>query len=113
MSYLNNLRIFVRVVELESLSAAGRDQRVSPAVASNSMKELEKQLGVRLFNRSTRRLAITQEGQRFLVDARAALRLLDQAVGLISQGGGKGTPQDETLATWEPALTARKALSQG
>ena len=41
------------------------------------------------------------------------VRLLDQAVGLISQGGGKGTPQDETLATWEPALTARKALSQG
>lgn len=41
------------------------------------------------------------------------VRLLDQAVALISQGGGKGTPQDETLATWEPALTARKALSQG
>jgi DNA-binding transcriptional LysR family regulator len=40
---------------------------------------------VRLFNRSTRRLSITQEGARFLADARAALRLLDQAVADVSQ----------------------------
>lgn len=41
------------------------------------------------------------------------VRLLEEAVALISQGGGAGTPQDESLATWEPALTARKSLSQG
>jgi DNA-binding transcriptional LysR family regulator len=52
---------------------------------SKSVAKLEQQLGVRLFNRSTRRLAITQEGQRFLADARAALRLLDQAVADVSQ----------------------------
>ena len=40
------------------------------------------------------------------------VRLLEHAVRLISQGGGTGTPQDELLATWEPALHARKALSQ-
>ncbi|NKB78652.1 LysR family transcriptional regulator [Ochrobactrum daejeonense] len=45
MSYLDNLRVFVRVVELGNLSAAGRDQRASPAVASNRIKELEKHLG--------------------------------------------------------------------
>jgi DNA-binding transcriptional LysR family regulator len=52
---------------------------------SKSVAKLEQQLGVRLFNRSTRRLAITQEGQRFLADARAALRLLDQAVEATSR----------------------------
>lgn len=41
------------------------------------------------------------------------VRLLEQAVGLIAQGGGQGTPQDESLHTWEPALHARKSLSQG
>ena len=50
MSYLENIKVFVRVFELGSLSAAGRDQRVSPAVASNRIRELEKYLGVRLFN---------------------------------------------------------------
>ena len=54
MAYLDNIAVFVRVVELGNLSAAGRDMRISPAVASNRIKELEKHLGVRLFNRTTR-----------------------------------------------------------
>ncbi|TIP32020.1 MAG: LysR family transcriptional regulator, partial [Mesorhizobium sp.] len=49
MAYLDNIAVFVRVVELGNLSAAGRDMRISPAVASNRIKELEKHLGVRLF----------------------------------------------------------------
>ena len=40
------------------------------------------------------------------------VRLLEQAVKLISQGGGQGTPQDESLHTWEPAIHVRKSLSQ-
>ena len=45
MAYLDNIAVFVRVVELQNLSAAGRDMRISPAVASNRIKELEKYLG--------------------------------------------------------------------
>ena len=52
MAYLDNIAVFVRVVELGNLSSAGRDLRISPAVASNRIKELEKHLGVRLFNRT-------------------------------------------------------------
>jgi hypothetical protein len=63
MSYLDNVRVFVRVVELGTLSAAGRDQRVTPAVASNRIKELERHLGVRLFNRTTRKLSPTEHGR--------------------------------------------------
>jgi DNA-binding transcriptional LysR family regulator len=65
MSYLDNIRVFVRVVELGTLSSAGRDQRVTPAVASNRIKELEKHLGVRLFNRTTRKLSPTEHGRVF------------------------------------------------
>lgn len=84
MSYLNNLRIFVRVVELESLSAAGRDQRVSPAVASNSMKELEKHLGVRLFNRTTRKLFPTEHGKIFYEGAMKILEAVAAAEGAVA-----------------------------
>jgi methionyl-tRNA formyltransferase len=40
------------------------------------------------------------------------VRLLERAVNLIDQGLGAGTPQDESFATWEPAIHTRKALSQ-
>ncbi|MEC8795225.1 MAG: LysR family transcriptional regulator, partial [Pseudomonadota bacterium] len=50
MAYINNVKMFVRVYELGSMSAAARDQRTSAAVASARIGELEKHLGVRLFN---------------------------------------------------------------
>jgi DNA-binding transcriptional LysR family regulator len=74
MSYVNNLRTFVRVYELGSMSAAGRDQRISAAVASARIAELERHLGVRLFNRTTRTLQPTEHGRIFYD---GAVRILD------------------------------------
>jgi DNA-binding transcriptional LysR family regulator len=74
MSYVNNLRTFVRVYELGSMSAAGRDQRISAAVASARIAELEKHLGVRLFNRTTRSLKPTEHGRIFY---EGAVKILD------------------------------------
>jgi len=91
MSYLENIKVFVRVFELGSLSAAGRDQRVSPAVASNRIRELEKYLGVRLFNRTTRKLTPTEHGRVFYdgtVKVLEAVREAEDAVADIS-----GTPK--------------------
>ena len=65
MSYLNNIRTFVRVYELGSMSAAGRDLRISPAVTSSRISQLEEHLGVRLFQRTTRSLAPTDQGKTF------------------------------------------------
>ena len=79
MSYLDNLRVFVRVVELGNLSAAGRDQRVSPAVASNRIKELERHLGVRLFNRTTRKLTPTEHGRVFYEGAVKIIEAINEA----------------------------------
>ncbi|MEM7637242.1 MAG: LysR family transcriptional regulator [Pseudomonadota bacterium] len=92
MSYLENIKVFVRVFELGSLSAAGRDQRVSPAVASNRIRELEKYLGVRLFNRTTRKLTPTEHGRVFYdgtVKVLEAVREAEAAVADIS-GNPKG-----------------------
>lgn len=84
MSYLNNIRVFVRVVELGNLSAAGRDQRVSPAVASNRIKELEKHLGVRLFNRTTRKLTPTEHGRIFYDGAIKIIEAVDSAEAAVA-----------------------------
>ncbi len=84
MSYLDNVRVFVRVVELGTLSAAGRDQRVTPAVASNRIKELERHLGVRLFNRTTRKLTPTEHGRVFYEGAVKIIEAVNEAEGAIA-----------------------------
>jgi DNA-binding transcriptional LysR family regulator len=83
MSYVNNIKMFVRVYELGSMSAAARDQRTSAAVASARISELEKQLGVRLFNRTTRSLQPTENGRIFYDGARKVLEAIDEAEAAV------------------------------
>ncbi len=84
MSYVANLRTFVRVFELGSMSAAGRDQRISAAVASARIAELERHLGVRLFNRTTRSLQPTEHGTVFYDGARKILETIEEAEGAVA-----------------------------
>lgn len=83
MSYVSTLKMFVRVHELGSMSAAARDQRTSPAVASARIAELEKHLGVRLFNRTTRRLQPTENGRLFYEGAHRILEAIDEAEAAV------------------------------
>ena len=79
MSYFENIRTFVRVYELGSMSAAGRDLRVSPAVTSSRISQLEQHLGVRLFQRTTRSLAPTKQGEAFYDGACHVLESVESA----------------------------------
>lgn len=83
MSYIKNLRMFVRVHDLGSMSAAARDQRTSPAAASARVAELESHLGVRLFNRTTRSLQPTENGRIFYEGARKVLEAIDEAEAAV------------------------------
>ncbi|AWD22625.1 LysR family transcriptional regulator [Pseudogemmobacter blasticus] len=83
MSYVNNIRMFVRVYELGNMSAAARDQRTSPAVASARISDLERHLGVRLFNRTTRSLQPTENGRIFYDGARRILEAIDDAEAAV------------------------------
>ena len=83
MSYVNNIRMFVRVYELGSMSAAARDQRTSPAVASARISELEKHLGVRLFSRTTRSLQPTENGRIFYDGAKKVLEAIEEAEAAV------------------------------
>lgn len=84
MSYVNTLRVFVRAVDLGSMSAAARDQRVSPAVVSSRIGELEKHLGVRLFNRTTRKLTPTEHGSIFYKGAVKILDAIEEAEAAVA-----------------------------
>ncbi|MDA8747536.1 LysR family transcriptional regulator [Litoreibacter sp.] len=79
MSYFDNIRTFVRVYELGSMSAAGRDLRVSPAVTSSRISQLEQYLGVRLFQRTTRNLTATEQGKAYYVGACQVLEAVEEA----------------------------------
>ncbi|SMC83514.1 LysR family transcriptional regulator [Primorskyibacter flagellatus] len=84
MSYVESLRVFVRVLELGSITSGGRDLRLTPAVASKRLKELEKRLGVRLFNRTTRSITPTEVGTVFYDEAKAVLRALESAEARVA-----------------------------
>lgn len=79
MSYLDNIRTFVRVYELGSMSAAGRDLRISPAVTSSRISQLEVHLNVRLFQRTTRSLTPTEHGRAFYSGACEILESVENA----------------------------------
>jgi len=78
---------FVEAARLGSLSAAARKLELTPAAVSRNVLKLEAELGVRLFNRSTRRLRLTAEGELFLAHAERALQGLDAAVAEVSAAG--------------------------
>lgn len=83
---LADLRLFVDAAAYGSFSAAGRRQNLSPAAASAAIQRLETALGARLFERTTRRLRLTEEGQLYLDHCRRALELLEEAEQLLQAG---------------------------
>jgi len=70
---------FVRSVELGGFSAAARELRLTPSALSKLVSRLETRLGVRLLNRTTRRLALTAEGTLFFERSRGILAEIEDA----------------------------------
>src|SRR6478672_11014911 len=77
---LRQLRAFVAVAETGSFTAASRRLHLTPSALSLLVKELENTLAVRMFERSTRRTALTAAGLEFLPLARKVLEDLDRAL---------------------------------
>ena len=108
MPYVESLRVFVRIVELGSITSGGRDLRLTPAVASKRIKELERHLGVRLFNRTTRSLTPTEVGRVFYDHARQALAALDEAEAVVANFSD--TPRGVIRVT-APLVTGRRIIA--
>ena len=108
MSLLENIRVYVRVVEQDSMSAAGRQLRLSPAVVSHRIQTLEAHLGVRLLNRTTRRVQPTEQGMAFYQACQDVLAAVERAENVAAGVGG--APQG-TLRVTAPLGFARRILA--
>ena len=84
---LAQIEAFVNAATRGSLSAAARQEGVTPAVIGRRLDALEAHLGVRLLVRSTRRLSLTFEGQSYLEDCQRLLGDLASAEAAVMQGG--------------------------
>lgn len=86
---LANIESFVRSAEELSFSRAARRLSLTPAAVSRNVARLERNLGVRLFQRSTRRLTLTEAGERLLTEIGGTLDGLQAALaGAADAGGG-------------------------
>ncbi|UTY59265.1 LysR family transcriptional regulator [Massilia sp. erpn] len=88
---LSGMSIFVRVAELRSFVAAGRQLGISASAVSKGIARLEEKLGVRLFQRSTRSVSLTSEGVLFLERSRRILAEVAAAENELA--GTKASPQ--------------------
>jgi len=79
MDRLYLMTVFVTVAEAESFAAAARRLALSPAAVTRAVALLEERLGVKLLNRTTRFVRVTQAGQRYLEESRRVIAAADEA----------------------------------
>jgi len=83
------MMVFVRVVEAGSFSEAARLLHMTPSTVSKLIARLEERVGVRLVERSTRRLSLTKEGQFYYERSQGLLAELDETEQQLAQGGSR------------------------
>jgi DNA-binding transcriptional LysR family regulator len=89
METLANLESFVRSAEAGSFSSAARRLALTPAAVSRNVAQLERNLGVRLFQRSTRGLTLSEAGERFLRSVQGGLDSIQGAIADITVNAGQ------------------------
>ncbi|WP_420009022.1 LysR family transcriptional regulator [Xanthomonas sacchari] len=87
MDRIGDIALFLRVLDLGSISAAARSLDLSVAVASQRLQRLERALGVRLLHRTTRRLHPTPEGLQLAEQGRPLVEDLESLAGGLRQAG--------------------------
>ncbi len=85
MDKITSMRVFSSVARYGSYSAAAKKLSISKAMASKHVQSLEQQLGVRLFNRTTRKLNLTEVGRIYVDKVDAVLSEIDEAESTISE----------------------------
>jgi DNA-binding transcriptional LysR family regulator len=91
MDAVSDLEFFVELVKHGSLSALARDVGVTPPAVSARLAQIERRLGVRLLNRTTRRLSMTHEGEQYLTTGSQLLSALQELDRTISSS--RATPK--------------------
>jgi DNA-binding transcriptional LysR family regulator len=104
MSSITDLEIFARVVTAGSMSAAGRELSLSPAVISKRISHLEERLGARLFHRTTRHLQLSETGRGFYERVVNILASIEEAEAFVARGN---TQPGGVLRLTAPAAFSR------
>ena len=104
MDRIESVATFVEVAERGSFADAARKLRRSPAAVTRAVAELEMRLGVRLLNRTTRAVSLTEAGARFLIGARRVLAEFDE---IERAAAGEGTAPRGELRITAPILFGR------
>lgn len=79
MDRFSEMQIFVAVAECEGFAAGARKLKISPPAATRAVAELEHRLGIKLLNRTTRYVRVTDAGQRYLDDCKRILAQVTEA----------------------------------
>lgn len=108
METLANLESFVQSAENGGFSAAARRLGLTPAAISRNVAMLERNLGVRLFQRSTRKLTLTEAGERFLLEIRGNLEGLQAAI--VGAAADHGEPAGVLKVSLSPTFGAEYIL---
>lgn len=87
MDALRGMDVFVAIAETGSFTRGAARLQISPALASQQVKQMETRLGVRLVDRSTRHLRLTEEGKTFYASASAILRAVEEAELKVAELG--------------------------
>ncbi|SHG95686.1 LysR family transcriptional regulator [Massilia sp. CF038] len=91
MGQFRQISTFVDVVARGSLSAAARAEGIAPAMIGRRLDALEARLGVKLLQRTTRKLVLTNEGAAFLEDCQRILAELEEAESAVAERSAKAT----------------------
>lgn len=89
METFSSIECFVRSAEGGSFAEAARRLSITPAAVGKNVARLEQRMGVRLFQRSTRRLTLTEAGERFLEEVRASFQTIQHAVANLASAEGQ------------------------
>ena len=91
MDHFKQISSFVEVAARGSLTAAARAEGIAPAMIGRRLAALEERLGVKLLTRSTRKIALTDEGLTFLEDCQRILAELSEAEAAVSERSARAT----------------------
>ena len=105
MDHIDSVMVFAEVAERGNFAAAARHLNRSPAAITRAIAELEARLGVRLLNRTTRAVSVTDAGQRFLAGAR---RVLADLAEIEQAAAGQGRAPRGELWVTAPIVFGRR-----
>lgn len=108
MDRFKELTTFVEVAQRGSLSAAAREEGITPAMVGRRIDQLEERLGVKLFKRSTRKVTLTPEGSTFYDDCHRILEELRCAEDALAVGAKSASGR---LIVTAPTAFGRKHIA--